>query len=69
MSIPTDDPAFKEALKEAVVEALHEQRDWIVTLLADALEEVALDEALREVEAKTPRRRAANGFGPTQGEA
>lgn len=47
----TPDPTLKLLVKEAVKEALHDQRDWLQDVVAEVLEELALDEALREVEA------------------
>lgn len=62
------DPALKEALKEAVAEVLHEQRGWFEEVIADVLQEMALAEALREVEATAPSRKPP-GFGLVEGEA
>lgn len=45
------DPVLKQLVKEAVREALLEQREWLQDAIAEVLEEMALDEALREVEA------------------
>ena len=43
--------ALKRLVKEAVAEALEEQRAYFQDLLAETLEELALAEAMREVEA------------------
>ena len=66
--LATPNPALKRLVKEAVKEALLDQRDWFQDVVAEVLEELALDEALREVEAaerlQQPRR-----FGLLEGEA
>jgi hypothetical protein len=48
-----DTGTFKSAMKEAVVEALHEQRDLLHEVFAEVLEDFALAEAIREGQ-KTP---------------
>jgi hypothetical protein len=65
---PPLDPALKLALKEALTEALHDERGWLAEVVAEVLEDMALTEALREVEALGPRARR-NGFGLVEGEA
>jgi hypothetical protein len=62
------DPILRQAVKEALVEALHEQRDWLEDVIAEVLEEMALAEALREVEAAHART-GRPGFGVIEGEA
>lgn len=47
---PTDAGVFKQAVKEAVVEALHEQRAWLRDILLEVVEEAALAQAIREGE-------------------
>jgi len=64
----TKNEALKQVLKEAIAETLFEQREWLQDLIAEVLEEMALDEALREIEAAervSPRRT----FGVVEGEA
>ncbi len=68
MKKPPTDAVLKEVLKEAVVEALHDQREWLAELVAEVLDDMALTEALREVEGSAPRK-GANGFGLVEGEA
>lgn len=68
MQLSPDDPVLKQALKEALVEALHEQRGWLEGVVAEVLEEMALVEALREVEAAGPAAKH-RGFGLVEGEA
>ena len=69
---PRDGPghrALKEALKEAVAEVLDEQRDLIQEIVEDALQEMALAEALREVEVHERRFGHRPGFAQVEGEA
>ena len=40
--------AFKQVLKEALAETLHEQRDLLHEIFAEVLEDMALGEAIRE---------------------
>lgn len=40
--------ALKRALKEALAETLHEQRELLHEVLVEALEDLALAEAIRE---------------------
>jgi len=68
MSLSPDDPALKQLLKEALIEALHDQRGWLGNVVAEVLEEMALVEALREVEAGGPAAKR-RGFGLVEGEA
>jgi hypothetical protein len=65
---PPLDPALKLALKEALTEALHDERTWLAEVVAEVLEDMALAEALREVESLGPRARR-HGFGLVEGEA
>ena len=64
----TNDDALKRVLKEAIAETLHEQREWFQDVIAEVLEEMALDEALREVEA-IERLKQPSSFGVVEGEA
>lgn len=49
MASPTITPdALKKAMKEALVETLTEQRELFAGVMAEALEEVALTEAIKE---------------------
>ena len=66
---PSEQTVLKEAIKEAVAEVLTEQRDLLQDIVGEALEELALMEALREVEAHERRygRRAA--WGQVEAEA
>jgi hypothetical protein len=68
MEKPPTDHVLKEVLKEAVVEALHEQREWLQQVVADVLEEMALTEALREIEGEAIKAKKS-GFGMVEGEA
>jgi hypothetical protein len=65
----TTDVTFKDALKEAVVEALTEQRGLLHEIITDALQELALAEALREIEAMEKRGGRKQVFGVVEGEA
>ena len=62
------DPALKHLVKEAVKEALLDQREWFQDIVAEVLEEMALDEALREVEA-AERLQRPKVFEMLEGEA
>jgi hypothetical protein len=62
------DHLLKEVIKAAVAEALHEQREYLEEVISDVLEEMALVEALREIETSGHRNRAS-GFGLVEGEA
>ena len=42
------DPALEQALKEALVETLQEQRDLLYDVFTEVLEDFALAEAIRE---------------------
>ncbi|MDX1531838.1 MAG: hypothetical protein R3362_09965 [Rhodothermales bacterium] len=64
----TNHDVLKQALKEAVAEVLHEQREWLQDVIAPGLEGMALAEALREVEA-AERVGKPRGFGLLEGEA
>ncbi len=66
--LATPDPALKRLVKEAVKEALLDQREFFQDLVAEVLEEMALDEALREVEA-IERLKRPTIFGIAEGEA
>ena len=44
--------AARAALKEALVDALHENRDWFRELVQEALVEVATAEARREADVR-----------------
>ena len=51
------DRALKRALKEVLVETLHEQREFLHDVFAEVLEDFALAEAIREgQETKRARR-------------
>ena len=58
-----------DAIKEAVAEALHEQRELIQEIVEDALQEMALAEALREIEMHERRFGQRPGFVQVEGEA
>ena len=47
----SDETRFKALLKEAFVEVLEQRREWFSTLMAEALEDIALVEAIKEGEA------------------
>ena len=66
--LATPNPALKRLVKEAVKEALFDQRDWFQDVVAEVLEEMALDEALREVEA-VERLQRPKVFEMLEGEA
>jgi hypothetical protein len=46
LTIPED--SLRALLKQALIEALEERRDLLHDVVADALEEIALAEAIRE---------------------
>ena len=46
----TDETRLKALLKEVLVEVLEQRRDWFSALLVDALEDVALMQAIKEGE-------------------
>ena len=60
--------AFKRLVKEAVAEALEEQRAYFQDLLSETLEELALAEAMREVEA-AQHARPHQSFRQVEGKA
>ena len=45
-----DETRLKQLLKEALVEVLEQRREWFSTLMAEALEDVALVQAIKEGE-------------------
>jgi hypothetical protein len=47
-TIPSNPSALKRALKEALVETLHEQRGLLEEVFAEVLEEFAMAEAIRQ---------------------
>jgi hypothetical protein len=53
-----NDPDFKQALKEAFVAAIQEQRELLHEVFADVLEDFALAEAIREGKRTKPATRA-----------
>ncbi|HYE95496.1 MAG TPA: hypothetical protein VD962_04765 [Rubricoccaceae bacterium] len=71
--MPTSDlpeGTLKALLKDALAEALHEQRDLLHEIVEDALSEMALAEAIREVEASERRMgRQPRGFAAIEGQA
>ena len=48
---PFSKDAFKQALKEALVETIAEQQDLLRAVVADVLEDLAFGEAMHEGEA------------------
>lgn len=50
----SDRNELKNTLKEVLVEALHEEQDWLRQTMAEAVEDVAMARAIQEG-AKTPR--------------
>jgi hypothetical protein len=65
---PTGDE-LKALLRDAVAEALGEQRGLIQNIVEEALEEMAFTEAMREVEAHERRFGRPAGFRAVEGEA
>ena len=59
---------FKRALKEALVETLQEQREFLHEVFADVLEDFALAEAIREGRKTKPVSRE-EVFGILQGKS
>ena len=45
--IPTDETRLKALLKEALVEVLEQRREWFTALVAEALEDSALVQAIK----------------------
>jgi hypothetical protein len=66
---PAGDDHLRGLLREAVGEALREQRGLIQTIVEDALEEMAFAEAVREAEAHERRFGRRAGFRAVEGEA
>jgi hypothetical protein len=46
----TDETRLKQLLKEALVEVLEQRREWFSALMTEALEDVALVQAIKEGE-------------------
>ena len=46
----SDETRLKALLKEALVEVLEQRREWFSTLVAEALEDIALVQAIKEGE-------------------
>lgn len=46
----SDETRLKALLKEALVEVLEQQREWFSTLMVEALEDIALVQAIKEGE-------------------
>lgn len=68
-ALPPADDALKAMVKDAVAEALREQRALLQSIVEEALEEMAFAEALREVEAHERRFGRRAGFRAVEGEA
>jgi len=49
-SLPMDEKRLKELLKQAITELLQEQPDMFSKVMAEALEDVALTQAIQEGE-------------------
>ena len=64
--INLDQGALKKVLKEAVVEALHQERELIHEVFAEVLEDFALAEAIREGQ-KTKKTNRSQVFSILQG--
>ena len=47
----SDETRLKALLKEALVEVLEQRREWFSSLVAEALEDIALVQAIKEGEA------------------
>ncbi len=65
----TLDPTTQAALKEAVAEALRENREWLRDLVQDALVEVAVAEARREGEVRAALASVQRAFPAPHGQA
>lgn len=65
----TTDPAFREALKDALLDALHENREWLRDLVQEALVEAATAEARREDEVRAALADAQRVFPASHGRA
>ena len=46
----SDETRLKALLKEALVEVLEQRREWFSTLMVEALEDIALVQAIKEGE-------------------
>ena len=46
----SDETRLKALLKEALVEVLEQRREWFLTLVVEALEDIALVQAIKEGE-------------------
>ncbi len=68
-SSDTLDPITKDALKDAVAEALRENREWIRDLVQEALVEAADAEARREDEVRAALADVRRAFPASQGQA
>jgi len=71
-AVPTAEPAdvaFKLLVKDAVADALREQRSLLESIMEEALAEMAFAEAVREVEAHERRFGRPAGFSAVEGEA
>ena len=70
MSLSTPTPEIPaDALKEAVTEALRENRHWLRELVQEALESCALDEAEREADARAAAANRPLALGGVRGHA
>jgi hypothetical protein len=50
ITTPADETRLKALLKEALVEVLEQRREWFSALMAEALEDAALVQAMKEGE-------------------
>lgn len=70
MSLPTPDGSIDpDALKEAVTDALRENREWLRDLVQEALETCAMDEAEREADARAAASNRPLPLGGVRGHA
>lgn len=53
-----DAPELKQIFKQALTETMNEQRDWLREVVVEALEDLALAEAIRQEEGGEPIDRA-----------
>jgi hypothetical protein len=66
---PTASEEWRSQVKEAVAEALSEQRGLIQSIVEEALQEMAFADAMREVESHERRFGRRVGFRTIEGEA
>ena len=69
LSTPDKAPISPDDLKAAVTEALRENQDWLREVVREALESCAMEEAIREADARAAAVERPLALGGVRGHA